>query len=212
MSRTVTIPNDYDPFVININNVEYKYKAGTQVSVPDAVADLIDEYYATKPRAKEASIIDNGEVAFVKDDAGKVMRVNDAGTDVVWGKYTKHLPRVRIMVNSGYASGTWIPCSIGLAKKKQDSYNAEPFIDGASGWSVFLYLEPVLTGGNFQREVILPFPDALRDDEYLFVTDLESGGEIEGDGVDATVMIASASTASFVVTGDEIVLKFGYSS
>ena len=41
MAKTITIPGDYDPYVVCIDGVYYSYKAGTTQSVPDEVAALI---------------------------------------------------------------------------------------------------------------------------------------------------------------------------
>ena len=39
--KTVIIPNDYHPFVIEVNGVKYTYPEGTEQSVPDEVASAI---------------------------------------------------------------------------------------------------------------------------------------------------------------------------
>lgn len=84
--KTVVIPNDYNPFEIEINGRVYVYKAGETVSVPDDVASAIEQYNASKPVAKPNSIIDNLGMAFNRTDAGKALMVNEAGTDVEWSE------------------------------------------------------------------------------------------------------------------------------
>lgn len=50
MSRSVTIPTYMQPdFVCTINNVTYRYKAGTTQEVPDEVAELIENIDAQEP-------------------------------------------------------------------------------------------------------------------------------------------------------------------
>lgn len=83
--RTVTIPNDYNPFRLEVNGRIYSYKAGTTQSVPDEVAELIDMYNQSKPVPKQNSIIDHG-LDFQKTDADKVLKVNQEGTDVEWAE------------------------------------------------------------------------------------------------------------------------------
>jgi len=48
--KSITIPSNYDPFIVNINGIVYSYKAGTTQSVPDEVADLIDNINRAEPR------------------------------------------------------------------------------------------------------------------------------------------------------------------
>lgn len=49
MSKTVTIPSEYNPFKITVNNTEYSYKAGDTVTVPDDVAEVIEHFNDSKP-------------------------------------------------------------------------------------------------------------------------------------------------------------------
>lgn len=50
MSKSVTIPTYMQPdFVCTINNTTYRYKAGTTQTVPDAVAELIENINAQEP-------------------------------------------------------------------------------------------------------------------------------------------------------------------
>lgn len=51
--KTVLIPGDYNPFVLNINGVIYSYKAGTTQTVPDEIADLIENIESLKPNEKK---------------------------------------------------------------------------------------------------------------------------------------------------------------
>lgn len=82
--RTVTIPNDYNPFRLEVNGRIYSYKAGTTQSVPDDVAEAIDVYKRQRKPAKPNSIIDNLGLSFEKSDAGHALMVNNEGTDLVW--------------------------------------------------------------------------------------------------------------------------------
>ena len=40
--KTITIPTNYDPFRVTVNGKEYVYAGGSTVSVPDDVADVIE--------------------------------------------------------------------------------------------------------------------------------------------------------------------------
>lgn len=51
MSKSVTIPTYMQPdFVCTINNTTYRYKAGTTQTVPDEVAELIENINAAIPQ------------------------------------------------------------------------------------------------------------------------------------------------------------------
>lgn len=85
MSKSVTIPTYMQPdFVCTINNVTYRYKAGTTQTVPDEVAELIENINASVPvenppetieqmaqRVAEQAIADNVTAA-TETDAGIV--------------------------------------------------------------------------------------------------------------------------------------------
>ena len=90
--REVTIPNDYNPFRLEVNGRIYSYKAGTTQSVPDEVAELIDMYNQSKPVPKENSIIDNNGLGFQKTDADKVLKVKEDGSDVEWAEGGLDIP------------------------------------------------------------------------------------------------------------------------
>ena len=50
--KTITIPTYNNPFIVNINNKEYTYKAGETVEVPDEVAEAIENALALEPKPK----------------------------------------------------------------------------------------------------------------------------------------------------------------
>lgn len=52
MSKTITIPNYNSPFIVNINNREYIYKAGATIEVPDEVAEAIENALELVPKPK----------------------------------------------------------------------------------------------------------------------------------------------------------------
>lgn len=73
--KTVIIPNDYHPFVIEVNGVKYTYPEGTEQSVPDEVASAIEHYYKLQPKEKPA---DGGVLPWVsKENDGDVLKVED---------------------------------------------------------------------------------------------------------------------------------------
>lgn len=56
MSKTVTIPENHKPFIVNINNREYIYRGGETVEVPDEVAEVIEAHTEAQPKeAPQAS-------------------------------------------------------------------------------------------------------------------------------------------------------------
>lgn len=52
MSKTITIPKNNNPFIVNINNREYIYKGGETVEVPDEVAEVIEAHTEAQPMAQ----------------------------------------------------------------------------------------------------------------------------------------------------------------
>lgn len=46
----VTIPECMNPFVVNINGVEYSYPAGTEQVVPEEVAEVIEQHMDAVPK------------------------------------------------------------------------------------------------------------------------------------------------------------------
>ena len=45
MSKTVTIPNCANPFIVWVNGAKYSYPAGTEQEVPDEVAEIIEAHH-----------------------------------------------------------------------------------------------------------------------------------------------------------------------
>ena len=52
MSKTITIPDYKNPFIVVINNNVYKYRAGETVEVPDEVAEAIEDALELIPKPK----------------------------------------------------------------------------------------------------------------------------------------------------------------
>ncbi len=52
MSRSITIPEYKNPFVVIINNTVYEYKGGETVEVPDEVAEAIEDALEEIPKPK----------------------------------------------------------------------------------------------------------------------------------------------------------------
>ena len=52
MSRSITIPDYKNPFVVIINNNVYQYRGGDTVEVPDEVAEAIEDALDEIPRPK----------------------------------------------------------------------------------------------------------------------------------------------------------------
>ena len=50
--KTISIPEYNNPFIVNINNKEYTYKAGATIEVPDEVAEAIEDALELIPKPK----------------------------------------------------------------------------------------------------------------------------------------------------------------
>ena len=110
--KTITIPSNYDPFRVTVNGKEYVYQGGSTVSVPDDVADVIENMI--KPEYAEhsnfATLDDiNNLKAYVDDKLtgkeavrNKVNEITDASTNVNYPSvpavksYVKSVERRRI--------------------------------------------------------------------------------------------------------------------
>ena len=73
--KTVTIPNDYHPYEVEVNGKEYRFPAGATVSVPDEVAAVIENYYKLQPKEKPT---DGGTLPYVSpENNGDILTVKD---------------------------------------------------------------------------------------------------------------------------------------
>ena len=50
--KTIQIPTTSNPFIVNINNNEYQYRAGETIEVPDEVAEAIEDALELEPKPK----------------------------------------------------------------------------------------------------------------------------------------------------------------
>lgn len=51
--KTIQIPTTSNPFIVNINNNEYQYRAGETAEVPDEVAEAIEDALELVPKPKK---------------------------------------------------------------------------------------------------------------------------------------------------------------
>lgn len=82
MSKTVTIPSGDNPFICKINDVYYSYPAGATVSVPDAVAALIQANAGNREEPENKP-----DIAIPRDG-----NVNDVLTRTAYGATWKAVP------------------------------------------------------------------------------------------------------------------------
>ena len=50
--KTIQIPTTSNPFIVNINNNAYQYRAGETAEVPDEVAEAIEDALELMPKPK----------------------------------------------------------------------------------------------------------------------------------------------------------------
>ena len=82
MSKTVTIPADLSRIEITINGVQYTYKGGETVTVPDEVAALLETNAANRPSGtrpvedpKNAGLYDGEDFIPVYTDSKGALRI-----------------------------------------------------------------------------------------------------------------------------------------
>ena len=51
--KTIQIPTTSNPFIVNINNHAYQYRAGETTEVPDEVAEAIEDALKLEPRTNK---------------------------------------------------------------------------------------------------------------------------------------------------------------
>ena len=72
MSRTITIPKNNKPFIVNINNREYIYRGGETVEVPDEVAEVIEDALELEPKPKrylgKLALLANGTLTEITEN------------------------------------------------------------------------------------------------------------------------------------------------
>ena len=78
--KTIQIPTNSNPFIVNINNNEYQYRAGETLEVPDEVADAIEDALKLVPRpdkhlSKVAQIIEGSVSEIDEKDLEGISRV-----------------------------------------------------------------------------------------------------------------------------------------
>lgn len=83
--REVTIPADTDPYIVIVNTMEYSYPAGETLTVPDEVADIIDQYNAAKPEIPAPMEWVDGLKYDPDNDAGKALKIKEGGIGLEWG-------------------------------------------------------------------------------------------------------------------------------
>ena len=50
--KTIQIPTTSNPFIVNINNTAYQYRAGETAEVPDEVAEAVEDALELEPKPK----------------------------------------------------------------------------------------------------------------------------------------------------------------
>lgn len=96
MSKTITIPENHKPFIVNINNREYIYRGGETVEVPDEVAEVIEDAIELEPKPKRyldkfAQRADGSITEITTSDLERVETI-----DYYALAYSKNLKRIEI--------------------------------------------------------------------------------------------------------------------
>ena len=73
--KAVTIPRSSDPFIVNINNKEYRYRAGETIEVPDEVAEAIENHQDIHNTLQTPKILTGGSTLVVEANEDRTMIV-----------------------------------------------------------------------------------------------------------------------------------------
>ena len=105
--KTITIPSNYDPFRVTVNGKEYVYQGGSTVSVPDDVADVIENMI--QPEYAEHS--DFATEEYVKEKLAEAESVAIEGAKV----YTDSVARKKIYLPDTLTKGGELVASVSCA-------------------------------------------------------------------------------------------------
>lgn len=78
--KTVQIPTTSNPFIVNINNHAYQYRAGETAEVPDEVAEVIEDALEMEPKPKRylskiAQLAENSLTAVTAEDLAGISTI-----------------------------------------------------------------------------------------------------------------------------------------
>lgn len=78
--KTIQIPTTSNPFIVNINNAAYQYRAGETAEVPGEVAEAIEDALELEPRAKMylskiAQLAENSLTAVTAEDLAGISTI-----------------------------------------------------------------------------------------------------------------------------------------
>lgn len=144
MSKTVIIPTTADPWICYINGVRYSYAAGTEQTVPDEVASIIEQAKGYPPEAKAVEQPWNPDIpepepelpAVTAADNGKLLGVV-AGA---WGKVDapNGLPEVSATDNNKVltvVNGEWDKAAAAGLPTPYDIYSGWILMSQGSNWT-----------------------------------------------------------------------------
>ena len=98
--KTVTIPSNLDPYKIDINGQHYEYKGGDTVSVPDEVADLINNNLANEPKENEYAPVEKQ----ISDILVALNRKLNKSGDIMTGTLKMNNNRIDNLANPSFNS------------------------------------------------------------------------------------------------------------
>ena len=78
--KTIQIPTTSNPFIVNINNNAYQYRAGETIEVPDEVAEAIEDALELEPKPKRypgrlAKLIDGSLKEITAEDLAGISTI-----------------------------------------------------------------------------------------------------------------------------------------
>ena len=71
--KTIQIPTTSNPFIVNINNHGYQYRAGDTIEVPDEVAEAIEDALELEPKAE----VQKSKIARLTEDSLEEITAED---------------------------------------------------------------------------------------------------------------------------------------
>lgn len=168
--KTISIPEYNNPFIVNINNKEYIYKAGVTIEVPDEVAEAIEDALELVPKpkiypSKIAKLTDGSLREITAEDLAGISAIrgcafyNNVGLEKItipnnireigeeaFGWCTKlrkvNLPKVPPTLNTGVFEGVLKTCVFYCKTQASlDAYKAAPIWSTLTGTYSFVVEE-----------------------------------------------------------------------
>ena len=145
--KTIQIPTTSNPFIVNINNNAYQYRAGETAEVPDEVAEAIEDALELEPKPKRylnklAQIASKTIEQVTVDDLAGVKEIPSSVTAIGYQAFLNctNLERIRLYsktpptIQGGVFSGASKTCRYEVPPDSVEAYKAAEYWSTLASW------------------------------------------------------------------------------